>query len=409
MYDQHIIPHLFRTEYSKIVAVLCKSLGLDQLETAEDIASDTFVAALHTWPYKGVPVNPVGWLYTVAKNKTYNYITRANLFNTKIAGEWTYQMAGINDPDIDLSDSNIKDSQLKMLFTVCHPQIPVETQAALALRILCGFGIHEIATAFVTNHEVVSKRLYRAREKIRTEKILLEFPPADRLSSRLPGVLTTLYLLFSEGYYSETEEEVIREELCAEAMRMTYMLTHDDRCNTPEVNALLALMCFQCSRFPARKDQSGNIVLYHEQDLALWNQELVNKGVEYLRISSAGNGLSKYHLEAAIAYWYTVPEAGHDKWHQILELYNHLLVIEYSPVAALNRTYALSMVKGKKAAIEDAEKLDLHGNPYYHALLGWLYSGVNNDYALNHYKIAHQQAKTNSDKQLMLRKMKEMG
>src|SRR6476620_2885841 len=189
-----LIPHLFRTEFSKIVSVLAKQFGMAQMEWAEDIASETFLAALHNWPYKGVPGNPVAWLYTVARNKALNDWKRNKLFTSKISHDLKNSSTVLEEMEIDLSATNITDSQLEMLFAVCHPSIPPEAQVALALRILCGLGIDEIATAFLTSKDVINKRLYRAREKLRHEGVLMEMPPGSEISQRLEAVLITLYL-----------------------------------------------------------------------------------------------------------------------------------------------------------------------------------------------------------------------
>ena len=365
MHQQELIPHLFRTEFTKITAVLCKLFGIEHIEVAEDITSETFLSAFETWTYKGIPENPTAWLYIVAKNKAKNYFKRDKLFTEKIAKEIKYSSSEKAEPEIDLSEQNITDSQLQMLFAICHPSIPAEAQVGLALRILCGFGIDEIANAFLTNNEVIYKRLSRAKEKLRTEKVAIEFPSETEINKRLEPVLTTLYLLYNEGYYSETSDSVLREDLCLEAMRLTYLLIENKKTNQPAVNALLSLMCFHTSRFPARKNENGEIILYEDQDENLWNRELITKGVYYLQQASHGNTISKYHIEASIAFWHTKKADTKEKWENILQLYNQLLQIEYSPVAALNRTFALSKANGKKEAIAEAEKLQLTDNHYY--------------------------------------------
>ena len=405
MPEQELIPRLFRTEFTKITSVLCKYLGTDNIGIAEDIASETFMAALETWPYRGVPENPVAWLYTVAKNKTKNYINRTHLFNEAIAPVLAKSDPEEVLPEVDLSGKNISDSQLQMLFTICHPSISVESQIGLSLRILCGLGIDEIANALLTNKETVNKRLQRAKEKLRTEKIRIEMPSEKDISSRLETVLTTLYLLFNEGYYSESRDSVVREDLCLEAMRLTYLLVGNEQTNKPEVNALLSLMCFHSSRFNARKMNNGEIILYSEQDESLWNQELITRGAYFLRQASTGEDISKYHLEAGIAFWHTIKKDSKEKWESILQLYNELLIKEYSPVAALNRTYALSMVHGKEAAIEAAEKLNLEKNHFYFTLLGELYKDIDKQKALLNYQKALSLAKTQTDKQLLKRKI----
>ena len=407
MQQPELIPHLFRTEFRKITAVLCKYFGIENIQIAEDIASDTFLLAVDTWTYKGIPANPTAWLYTVAKNKAKNYLQRENIFSEKVATEIKRSAAEIEEPGINLSEKNIKDSQLQMLFAICHPSIPAEAQIGLALRILCGFGIDEIANAFLSNRETINKRLFRAKEKLRDEKIKIELPDKNEINERLDTVLTTLYLVFSEGYYSETDNSILREDLCAEAMRLTDMLIENEQTNLPKVNALNSLMYFHSSRFAARKNEKGEVVLYQDQDESLWNQEMIMKGIYFLHEASKGNELSKYHIEASIGYWHTIKSDTKEKWDNILQLYNKLLVIEYSPIAALNRTYALSKVKGKEAAIEEAEKLNLSTNHFYFMLLGELYTGINDKKAKASFQKAFSLAKTETDKQTIRMRINE--
>lgn len=403
-----LIPHLFRSEFRKITAVLCRYFGIEHMETAEDIASETFLLAYESWSYKGIPENPTAWLYTVAKNKAKNHIHRNQIFKEKVAPAIKHSSIQVEETEIDLSEINITDSQLQMLFAVCHPSIPPESQVALALRILCGFGIEEIANAFLTNKETINKRLFRAKEKLRQENIKIEFPSEDEVSNRLETVLRTLYLLYNEGYYSESQDSVLREDLCLEAMRLTHLLIENEKTNQPSVNALFSLMCFHASRFPARKKDNGQIVLYEDQDESLWNRELITKGAYYLKQASKGNRLSRFHLEAGIAYWHTIKADTKEKWENILQLYNQLLQIEYSPIAALNRTFALSKVKGKAEAIREAEKLQLLNNPYYFTLLGELYKEKEPVKARELLNKAFSLAKTKVDKDVIRLKMEQL-
>ena len=408
MQQDELIPHLFRTEFRKITAVLCKHFGIEHIEVAEDIASDTFLAAVETWTYKGIPTNPIGWLYTVAKNKAKTYFHRSNIFSEKIVREIKKSSLQSEEIEINLSDENITDSQLQMLFAICHPSIPAEAQIGLALRILCGFGINEIASAFLTNSETINKRLFRAKEKLRMENVKIEFPVKSEINDRLDTVLTTLYLLFSEGYYSESDDTILREELCEEAMRLTSMLIGNDQTNQPKVNALYSLMCFHSSRFAARKNEKGEMILYNDQDESRWNRELIIKGIYFLHEASKGNEISKYHIEASIAYWHTIKSDTKEKWDNILQLYNQLLVLEYSSVAALNRTYALSKVKGKQEAIIEAEKLNLKNNHFYFTVLGELYADTNNKKAKENFEHAFMLAKTQTDKQIIQKRINEL-
>jgi RNA polymerase sigma factor (sigma-70 family) len=401
MEHHKLIPHLFRTEYRKITAVLCKLLGIQHIEIAEDIASETFLAAVETWSYKGIPPNPTAWLYSVAKNKAKNYLTHHTIFNDKVVGHIRESETGISEMEIDLSEANITDSQLQMLFAICHPSISPESQIGLSLRILCGFGIDEIADAFLTNKDIINKRLFRAKEKLRLENVIIEFPNPTEIDKRLETVATTLYLLFNEGYYSESKDAVVRKELCLEAMRLTYLLIENEQTSQPFIHALMALMCFYSSRFEARKNENGEMILYQDQDESLWNGELISRGVYYLNKASTGNHISKYHIEASIAYWHTIKADTREKWESILTLFNQLLRIEYSPIAALNRTYALSKVRGKMIAIEEAEKLNLIDNRFYYALLGELYKDIDHFKSKMNFYRALALAKTQSDKQII--------
>lgn len=403
--ENELIPHLFRTEYRKIVSVLCKLFGLSQIEIAEDIASDTFLTAAETWGMKGLPQNPVAWLYNVAKNKAKNQLQRNRLFRNKISPEIKGGGAEGYENEVDFSDHNINDSQLKMMFAICHPEISTEAQIGLSLRILCGFGIDEIADAFLTNKETINKRLFRAKEKLRDKKIKIEFPGLSEIDERLETVLTTIYLLFNEGYYSISQHATLRKDLCLEAIRLCFLLVEHSGTDKPVVNALLSLMCFHASRFEARMDQNGEPILYQDQDTGLWNRELIRKGEYFLNRAAKGSKISKYHLEAGIAYWHTCKADTREKWENILQLYNQLLQIEYSPIAALNRTYALSKANGKEEAIREAEKLNLAGNHFYFTLLGELYNGIDNGKAKEYFEKAYALAKTQTDKQTIRNKI----
>ncbi|MCW3071246.1 MAG: polymerase subunit sigma [Bacteroidetes bacterium] len=402
MQENELIPHLFRTEYRKIVSVLCKKFGIQYMETAEDLVSETFLLAAETWGLKGLPKNPTAWLYIVSKNKAKDLLKHHAVFSQKVAPELKLN-SSTEETEIDWSSKNINDSQLQMMFAICNSCITTEAQIGLSLNILCGFGAEEIADAFLDNKETIYKRLARAKEKLRAENVKIELPPPAEIDQRLETVLTTLYLLFSEGYYSSSQNITLRKDLCVEAMRLTLMLADNEQTSTPSANALLSLMCFHASRFDARTNSNGDLILYEEQEEALWNQELIQKGQYYLNRSSSGNKLSKYHLEAAIAYWHTHKADTHEKWENILQLYNRLLLLEYSPMAALNRTYALAKANGKEQAIAEAEKLDLSGSHFYYSLLADLYTGINNDKALEHLKAALSLARTSTDKKTIER------
>jgi RNA polymerase sigma-70 factor (ECF subfamily) len=300
--------------------------------------------------------------------------------------------------EMEFSTENIRDSQLRMLFAVCTPAIASEAQIGLALRILCGFGIDEIAEAFLSNKETINKRLFRAKDKLRTEKIKLELPSESEISSRLDNVLHIIYLLFSEGYYSRTQNQILRKDLCLEAMRLGVMLAEYERTNLPKTNALVALMCFHASRFDARLKKEDSLVLYGEQDETLWDAALIEQGKLFLGLSAAGNELSSYHLEARIAYWHCRKEDSREKWEAVLDLYNQLLLLNYSPSVALHRTFALYKAKGREAALAEAKKLKLENNHFYFILLGELYKDLNKEDAKQYYQRACDLSKTQIEK-----------
>jgi RNA polymerase sigma-70 factor (ECF subfamily) len=369
------LKELFQQEFAKMVAVISNLFGLQHMGTAEDIVSETFLTAAEEWEAKGIPPNPTAWLYTVAKRKTIHLFRRREIFERKVLPAIRAAAGREDDPewiDIDFSPEHIRDSQLQMLFAVCTPAIVSEAQIGLALRILCGFGIAEIAEAFLTGKETINKRLFRAKEKLREADIRLELPSASEIPARLDNVLHIIYLLFSEGYYSQTRNRVLQKELCWEAIRLGVLLTQYELTNRPKTNALLALMCFHASRFDARQPGEAEVILYDQQDEHLWDADLIRRGMQYLALSATGEQLSSYHLEARIASWHCIKEDTPGKWEEILQLYNQLLMVNYSPGVALNRTFALYKANGLEQALIELEKLNLEGNYFYNVLRDYL-------------------------------------
>lgn len=368
-----IISDLFKTEYSKIVSVLTASFGLEYIQLAEDVASETFLQALNTWPYKGIPPNPTAWMYTVAKNKILNHLGWNTFFKEKMHHNIHDE---ITRDEIDFSDQNIEDSQLQMLFILCHPAISTKSQICLSLRILCGLGLDEIADALLTNKETIHKRLQRAKKKLQKMHIPIEMPGEKEIQKRLETVLQTIYLLFSEGYYSETNDSVKRYKLCSEAINLTYLLLTNPLTNHQNTNALMSLMCFYSSRFEARKSGKGYTILYDDQDKNLWDTEFIEKGFYYLQQASRWEQPSKYYIEASIAYWHTVDSLMPDKWTNILKLYDLLLTMYPSPMAEINRIWAFSKVHGVIEAIQETEKLVVLQHHMYFILLAELYKSM---------------------------------
>ncbi|MBO2012961.1 RNA polymerase sigma factor [Hymenobacter negativus] len=400
-----LLPHLFRTEYHKLVAVLARRFGFAQLETAEDLVSETFFTAAQTWGPNGLPPNPVAWLYRVAQNKATTHLQRARAHQAFSAVQ---APNSASQPEVELSAQNIQDSQLAMMFAICHPALAPAAQMGLSLRVLCGFGIEEIAGAFLTNKETIQKRLFRAKAALRKVGTAIELPGPAQLEQGLEAVLGTIYLLFNEGYYSAHRNQLIRKELCFEAIRLATLLVENTLTARPEVYALLALMCFHASRLEARLDPHGDIIFYEQQDSSRWNEEWVRKGGYFLQRAAAGNSLSKYHLEAGLAFWSTTQADTPAKWASMLQLHDLLRQVDASPLAALSRTYVLAKVAGKQAAIAAAEQLSLTSHPLYWALLGELYRGLDDGRAAEHLRQAYQLAKSAPDKRAIQRKLIEV-
>lgn len=394
-----LIPRLFRLEYARMTAVLCRHFGLKHIETAEDIVSETFLKATELWPQQGMPENPVAWLYTVAKNKAKDHLKHTNLFDRQIKP--TLEAASASSENgFDFSEQTIADSQLAMIFAVCNPANTPESQICLALQILCGFSVEEIADAFLTRRETIKKRLLRARGNLRKDGFEIQPLQETTIRRRLDIVLRTLYLLFNEGYFSKSNSRQIRVDLCSEAMRLCLLVVQNPLTQCREAEALLALMCYQSSRLGARTGEGGDPVLYEDQDDALWDRELIGRGNQYLVSACSGETVSRYHLEAGIAYWHTAPGQP-DKWHHILHLYNQLILIEYAPMAALNRTFAFAQVHGAEAGLAEARKLNLTENNHYHSLLGYLLAGHQPEEAVSHYRRAIELSKSGAEKRTL--------
>lgn len=370
--------HLFRHEAGKLVSVLTGIFGINRLQLAEDVVQESLIRALRTWPYIGVPKNPAAWLTQTAKNLALDVIRREKLFHDKepqivaFMEQWPSESAAGESP---MFENEIRDGRLRLMFACCHPALSAEDQTALALKTLCAFSPAEIGKAFLTSEAAIAKRLTRAKQKICDEHIPFEIPAGDALSPRLDGVLQTIYLLFNEGYKASSGDHLIREELCREAIRLASLLAEHPAGNQPRTHALVALMLLNAARLPARTDPEGNILRLKEQDRSTWNQELIARGMQHLSMSAAGDELTTYHLQAAIAACHCVAsDYLSTDWRKILSLYDQLLQLNDSPVFALNRAVAVANVRGPQAGIEAVEKIR-NGNQlksYYllYAVLG---------------------------------------
>ena len=375
--SNQVVDHLFRHEAGKMVAVLTRIFGLHQLEMVEDVVQESFLKALHSWKYGQLPENPSAWLMQVAKNKVIDVLRHNKKQTVGLSEKFEF----IEDTSINefFHTNEIADSQLRMIFTGMHPALKEEDQLAFVLKTVSGFSVQEIARALVTNEATIQKRLYRAKEFLRKENIVFEIPAGVVLKERLETVYTVLYLLFNEGYNSGKVDELIRKDLCAEAMRLCKALTDHRICSTPTAFALLSLMCFHAARFESRLSEDNSIILLPHQDRKKWNHELIQLGYYYLNYSAAGEELSVYHLESAIAAEHCLAKSFADtNWSRLLQLYDMLLKLKPVPTVELNRAVVLAEMGELQKAIDAILSIDkinslLKDQYIYSAVLGDLY------------------------------------
>ncbi len=371
-----VVEHLFRHEAGKMVATLTRIFGIEHLTLAEDVVQEALARALQTWPFHGVPDNPAAWIMRAARNLALDVVRREKVFREKEA-ELTRLLDRPSDvPDAaQVADQEIADDRLRLMFVCCHPLIPAEAQVALALKTLCGFSPAEIANAFLTTEAAIAKRLTRAKQRIHEARIPFEIPAGEELAQRLDGVLQSLYLLFNEGYKASSGDNLVRADVCQEAIRLASLLAAHPAGHQPKTHALLALTLLNAARLPTRVDGNGNLLRLHEQDRTRWDQPLIARGMFHLAQSASGEEVSAYHLQAGIAACHcTAKDSASTDWRRILSLYDRLLKFDPSPVVALNRAIAVANLHGPQAgletlaAIRDREKLD----DYYllHAALG---------------------------------------
>lgn len=371
-----ITEHLFRHEAGKLVSALVGIFGTARLQLAEDVVQDAMVRAMQTWPYHGIPENPAAWLMQTARNRALDVIRREKFFHDKQPEILTSLENWSNEATTaPRHDDEIKDDRLRLIFACCHPLVPHDDQTALALKTLCGFSPGEIAKAYLTTEAAVAKRLTRARQKIKDLGIPFEIPAGEELAPRLDGVLHVLYLLFNEGYKASSGDNLIREDLCAEAIRLTTLLADHPCADQPRTHALLALMLLNAARLPGRVDSRGNILRLTEQDRSTWHRPMIAQGLKHLANSASGDELSEYHLQAIIAASHaTAADDATTDWSGILARYDQWMEINDSPVIALNRAVAIAKVHGPAAAIEAVGAIENRKSleNYYlaHAVLG---------------------------------------
>lgn len=357
---------LLRREGSKLLASLTRRFGIERLELAEDVVQEALLRALQTWPYRGTPQQPAGWLYQTARHLLLDRLRREQRFREKQVQMEALMEAWQAEP----MATEFEDDRLGLMYACCHPGIPREAQAALALKTLCSFSLAEIASAFLVPEATARKRLDRARQKLREAGISLDLPRQEALYDRTEGVLQVLYLLFNEGYKASSGDRLIKAELCREAIGLTSLLATHPCGQQPQVAALLALMWLNASRLPARQDGDGQLVCLQEQDRECWDQAMIREGLAQLQRSATGSQLSTYHLQAAIAAQHCLAGSFADTdWQTILQYYDCLIRLTPTPIIALNRAVALAEVAGPEAGLAQLDELERHGTLTHYYLL----------------------------------------
>lgn len=343
-----------------MVSVLSRIFGLEKLDLIEDAVQDALVAALKIWPYAEYPENPRAWLIETAKNRLLDRLRRdKKLPHDEIdaadSGENSLlEIAAA--PEVYFANE-ISEDQLRMIFACCHPVIPPDSQVALTLKIVSGFSIAEIARAFLAKDDAVAKMITRAKQKLRENKVQLEMPPPAETAARLGTVAKVLYLIFNEGYTASQGAELVRKDLCFEAIRLCTFLAGHPVTNTPKINALAALFLFQGARLSSRYDREGELLILAEQDHALWDKTMIGRALGFLRRSASGDELTDYHLEAEIAAAYALAENYESiRWPQILDCYELLQKRKFSPIVELNRIIVLAKIHGAKRSLDELNK-----------------------------------------------------
>ncbi len=355
------ITRVFREEYGRAVAVLVRVFG--DIDVAEEAVQDAFTAAVERWPSTGLPPSPAGWIITTARNRAIDRLRREASREDRHA-----QAALLRAADEPFEEGAVRDERLRLIFTCCHPALAVGAQVALTLRLLGGLTTREIAHAFLVPEATMAQRLVRAKAKIRDAGIPYRVPSDADLPDRLRAVLAVVYLVFNEGYAASSGEQLVRDDLCAEAIRLGRQLA-ELMPDEPEVMGLLALMLLVESRRAGRTTPDGGLVLLADQDRGLWDRALIAEGQAIVRQCLRRNQPGPYQVQAAInAVHSDAPAEADTDWWQILQLYEQLMAIAPSPVVALNRTVAVAEVDGPAAALTLVEGLDLGGYRLFHAI-----------------------------------------
>lgn len=356
-----LVEHLFRREAGKLISGLARRLGAEHFDLAEESVQDAMVRALRTWPHQGVPPNPAGWLTTTAQNLAVDKLRRRSI-EIRV---YDSVSQSLTRNQVDEHEQGL-DDQLAMMFACCHPAVGSDARVALTLKAVCGFATEEIARAFLAEEKTIAQRIVRAKRQLREEAIPIEVPPVAELPARLDSVLHVVYLLFNEGYSAFSGDELVRHDLCEEALRLGRLLTQRADTALPKVHALVALMFFHASRLPARVDGAGDLLRLADQDRGKWDRRFVYAGLRHIESASEGNEMTRYHIEAGIAAIHAQADSDDaTDWKQVLWLYDRLLELTPTPIVKLNRTVAVMRVNGAEQALKELEPLATSLNRYY--------------------------------------------
>ncbi len=402
--------HYFRHESGRLVSALSRRFGVHRVELCEDAVQTALLRAVQSWSQGGLPDDKSAWLYRVALNEVLGALRRAKRTDALVDGAEEVAADATTEEGVYLKDE-VADDQLRMLFVCANPAIPRESQIVFALKILCGFSTEEIGLRLFQSDEAIYKRLQRARAALRERMRELEPPGIEELASRLPAVLEILYLLFTEGYSSAQPDQVIRHELCEEAIRLGRLLDEHPVGAAPETAALLALMYLDAARFDSRVDGAGGLLVLEEQDRSLWDRELIQFGISYLHRAARGEVFTRYHVEAAIAAEHCLaPTYKETRWGEIARLYQILEGVVPSPINTLNRSIAVAEWKGPDAGLALIEALNpptwLLGYYLWDATLGELYRRRGDrERATAHLTRALGAAPTHAERALLRRRL----
>ncbi len=381
------VNQLFRQESGKMISVLVKIFGAENIELAEDVIQDAMIVAIEKWTKNGLPENPTAWLYRVAKNKAIDIVRRKKHSST----------IDFSDPERQLltseytlaptmntfwQEDQIEDDFLAMMYACCHPELTLENQITFILKSLCGFSTHEISKAFLTSEDTISKRIYRTKSYFRKHKIKPEIPSFQDIKPRTKAVLHTLYLMFNEGYNSSHSNELVRKDIISQAIFLTKALLQHKESQLPESYALLALMYFHTSRLEGRLNALGNLVVLKHQDRSIWDEELIILGNHYMNKAAFGSKLTSYHIEAAIAYEHCIAPSYEDtNWKNIISYYDMLYNLNKDPVVYLNRCLVVLELYGPFKALKELDHIKddpfLQKYHLYYAIMGSIHQQLN--------------------------------